>query len=108
VAGQEAVVTLDWKYLGPNPQATIFRHVFDCAGNVLGMADGFLLDRMVQFSDLTPGVEVRDVRRIPLKARSADGCYDLKVGLFREDGTRVNATAADGTAFADAAVQIRE
>ena len=64
VEGQEAVVTLDWKYLVPNPQATIFRHVFDCAGNVLGMADGFLLDRMVQFSDLAPGVEVRDVRRI--------------------------------------------
>ena len=108
VEGQEAVVTLDWKYLGPNPQATIFRHVFDCAGNVLGMADGFLLDRMVQFSDLAPGVEVRDVRRIPLKTLSADGCYYLEVGLFREDGTRVNATAADGTAFTDAAVQIRD
>jgi hypothetical protein len=108
VEGQEAVVTLDWKYLGPNPQATIFRHVFDCAGNVLGMADGFLLDRMVQFSDLTPGVEVRDVRHIPLKALSADGCYYLEVGLFREDGTRVNATAADGTTFTDAAVRIRD
>ena len=108
VEGQEAVVTLDWKYLGPNPQATIFRHVLDCAGNVLGMADGFLLDRMVQFSDLAPGVEVRDVRRIPLTTLSADGCYYLEVGLFREDGTRVNATAADGTAFTDAAVQIRD
>jgi hypothetical protein len=108
VEGQEAVVTLDWKYLGPNPQATIFRHVFDCAGNVLGMADGFLLDRMVQFSDLAPGVEVRDVRRIPLTTLSANSCYYLEVGLFREDGTRVTATAADGTAFANAAVLIRE
>jgi hypothetical protein len=108
VEGQEALVTLDWKYLGPDPQATIFRHIFDCAGNVLGMADGFLLDRMVQFSDLAPGVEVRDVRRIPLTARSADGCYYLEVGLFREDGARVQAVAADGTVFPDAAVQIRE
>ena len=69
VEGQEAVVTLDWKYLGPNPQATVFRHVLDCAGNVLGMGDGFLLDRTVQFSDLAPGTEVRDVRRIPLESR---------------------------------------
>ncbi len=107
VEGQEAVVTLDWKYLGPNPKATIFRHVFDCAGNVLGMGDGFLLDRMVQFSDLAPGAEVRDVRRIPLKTLSADGCYYLEVGLFREDGTRVQAVAPDGTAFANAAVIIR-
>ena len=108
VEGREAVVVLDWKYLGPNPQATIFRHIFDCAGNVLGMADGFLLNRMVQFSDLAPGIELRDVRRIPLEALSADGCYYLEVGLFREDGTRVNVTAADGTAFANAAVEIRE
>jgi hypothetical protein len=106
VEGQEAVVTLDWKYLGPDPRATIFRHVLDCAGNVLGMGDGFLLDRMVQFSDLAPGVEVRDMRRIPLRAPSADGCYRLEVGLFRDDGSRVNATAADGAAYPNAAVPV--
>ena len=44
----------------------------------------------------------------PLTTLSADGCYYLEVGLFREDGTRVNATATDGTAFTDAAVQIRD
>ncbi len=101
-------MTLDWKYLGPDPQATIFRHVFDCAGNVLGMADGFLLDRMVQFSDLAPGVEVRDVRRIPLDALSADDCYTLEVGLFREDGSRLQAIAPDGAAFENSAVIIRK
>jgi len=108
VDGQEAVVTLDWKYLGPDPQATIFRHVSDCAGNVLGMGDGFLLDRTVQFSDLAPGAEVRDVRRIPLKTLSADGCYYLEVGIFREDGSRVKVVAPDGTAFENAAVTIRK
>lgn len=107
VDGQEAVVTLDWKYLGPDPQATIFRHVFDCAGNVLGMGDGYLLDRTVQFSDLAPGTEVRDVRRIPLKTPSAGGCYFLEIGLFRADGSRVKAVAPDGTVIENAAVTIR-
>ncbi len=108
VEGQEAVVTLDWKYLGPDPQATIFRHVLDCAGNVLGMGDGFVLDRMVQFSDLAPGAEVRDVRRVPLKALAADGCYALEVGLFRGDGSRVTAFAPNGAAFENAAVMFRK
>lgn len=108
VEGREAVVTLDWKYLGPNPEATVFRHVLDCAGNVLGMGDGFVLDRTVQFSDLTPGAEIHDVRRIPLDALAADGCYAVQVGLFRADGSRVTATAPDGTAFENAAVTIRQ
>jgi hypothetical protein len=108
VEGQEALVTLNWKYLGPNPNATVFRHVFDCAGNVLGMGDGYVLDRTVQFSDLAPGAEIRDVRRIPLKALSADGCYYVEVGLFREDGTRLKAVAPDGTAFENAVVTIRQ
>ena len=107
VAGQEAVVTLDWKYVGPNPNATIFRHVVDCAGKVLGMGDGVLLSRTVHFSDLAPGAEVRDVRRIPLEAPSADGCYALEVGLFRDDGSRVTASAPDGAVFENAVVTIR-
>ncbi len=107
VEEQEAVVTLDWKYLGPNPEATIFRHVFDCAGNVLGMGDGFVLDRTVQFSDLVPGAEIRDVRRIPLSTPSADGCYYVEVGLFRGDGTRLTAVTPDGDALENAAVIIR-
>jgi hypothetical protein len=72
------------------------------------MGDGFVLDRTVQFSDLAPGAEVRDVRRIPLKALSADDCYYLEVGLFREDGSRLKAVAPDGTAFENAAVIIRQ
>ncbi len=92
-------MTLDWKYLGPNPEATIFRHVFDCAGNVLGMGDGFVLDRTVQFSDLVPGAEIRDVRRIPLSTPSADGCYYVEVGLFHGNGTRLTAVTPDGDAL---------
>lgn len=99
IEGNEAIITLDWKYLGPDPEAVIFRHVFDCAGNALGLGDGHPLGRMLLFSELQPGAEIRDVRRIPLDALSADGCYTVGVGLFRSDGSRVTALALDGTAF---------
>jgi hypothetical protein len=107
VADAEAVVTLEWKYLGPDPGATIFRHLFDCAGNVVGLGDGYALERMLPFTYLSPGAEARDVRHMPLDAISADGCYSLEVGLFRPDGSRVAALAPDGTAFENAVVTIR-
>ena len=106
VGGAAALVTLYWKYLGPDPDSTVFRHVFDCAGNVLGLGDGPPLERMLSFAVLAPGAEVRDVRHIPLEARSADGCYVLEVGLFHPDGSRMRAFAPDGTEFENAVVPV--
>jgi len=104
VQDTEAVVILNWKYLGPDPGATLFRHVFDCAGNVLGLGDGEMLGRTLQFTYLKPGAEVRDVRHIPLDAQAADGCYYVEVGLFRPDGSRVPPRALDGKEFENAVV----
>jgi hypothetical protein len=106
VEGGEMVVALNWKYLGPDPNATVFRHVFDCAGNILGLGDGYVLGRMLPFGFLAPGTEVRDVRRIQLKAFSPDGCYQVEIGLFRPDGSRVAALALDGTAYENATVPL--
>jgi len=103
----EAVVTLAWKYLGPDPNATVFRHLFDCQGNVLALGDGHALERMVPFTYLSPGAEVRDIRHMPLDAISSDGCYSLEVGLFHPDGSRLQAFAPDGSEFENAVVPIR-
>jgi hypothetical protein len=106
-AGSDAITTtLDWKYLAGIPGATVFRHVSDCDGHLLGQGDGFVLGRMLPFDGLEPGVEVHDVRRIPLDAVSQDGCYVLDVGLFMPGGTRVSAKAPDGEPFADNAVSL--
>jgi len=106
IEGDEISLTLNWKYLGPDPDATIFRHVLDCAGNVLGLGDGHALGRMLMFPYLTPGAEIRDVRRMPLEALAVDGCYSIEIGLFRPDGSRVTALAPDGTPFANAVVTL--
>jgi hypothetical protein len=107
VENGEAVVTLQWKYLGPDPDATIFRHLFDCQGNVLALGDGHALERMVPFMYLSPGAEVRDVRRFALEAAPTEDCYDLEVGLFHPDGSRVRVFAPDGSEFENAVVPIR-
>jgi hypothetical protein len=101
-----ATAILDWKYLAGISGATVFRHVSDCDGHLLGQGDGFVLGRMLPFSGLEPGAEVHDVRRIPLDAVSKDGCYTLDVGLFMPDGTRVSAVAPDGRPLAKNAVSL--
>jgi hypothetical protein len=105
-AGQAVSLTLQWKYLGPNPDATVFRHVLDCAGDMVGSGDGYAVGRMVPFGLLQPGAQVRDVRLIPLGAAAGSGCYALEVGLFRSDGSRVTARAPDGIEFESDAVPI--
>jgi hypothetical protein len=94
-------IALDWVYTGDDPQATIFRNVFDCAGNLIGEGSGFALERMLPFTFLTPGTLIHDVKQIPLTTLSDDGCYQVEVGLFRSDGSRLPAFAANGSALAN-------
>jgi len=99
-------LTLNWKYLGPDPNATVFRHVLDCSGQPVGSGDGHPLDRVVPFGFLPAGAELRDVRRIVLDTPPAGGCLAFEIGLFRPDGSRVPALAPDGSEFANDAVPV--
>ncbi len=101
-------IALDWVYTGDDPQATIFRNAFDCTGNLLGEGSGFALERMLPFTFLTPGTQIHDVKQIPLTALSGDGCYQVEVGLFRGDGSRLSAFSADGTELANQLFLVRE
>lgn len=94
-------IELDWVYTGDDPQATIFRNAFDCAGNLVGEGSGFALERMLPFTFLSAGTHIHDVKRIPLTKPSADGCYQVEVGLFRSDGSRLPAFAQNGTELAN-------
>lgn len=104
--GKDLQMTLQWKYLGPDPDANVFRHVQDCAGNMVGQGDGYVVGRMVQWGLLTPGAEVRDVRHIVLDSLSPDGCYQVSVGLYHPNGDRLNAAAPDGTLYEDGVVPV--
>ncbi|MEW5985834.1 MAG: hypothetical protein AB1791_04290 [Chloroflexota bacterium] len=105
VEDQEIVITLSWKYLGPDPQAQVFRHVQNCTGEPADSGDGPLLEGMLLIELLSPGTTVRDVRTISLEQPEA--CYYVEVGVFRDDGSRLTAIAPDGTRFGNDAVTIR-
>lgn len=92
-------VVFNWHFAAPAPGATVFVHVYDCAGNVLGQGDGAFLARMVPLDFLTPGMRLRDVRSIVLDHPSPDACYRLETGLFRPDGSRLRAFAPDGSEY---------
>ncbi|MBP7590268.1 MAG: hypothetical protein KBA85_01600 [Chloroflexi bacterium] len=99
---QTVTVSLDWIFTGPDPQATIFRHVLDCQGNLIGEGSGYALERMLPFTFLSPGDRIHDVKHINLEALPADGCLRVAVGLFRADGSRLTAYGADGRILPDA------
>jgi len=101
-------IDLDWVYTGDDPQATIFRNAFDCAGNLIGEGSGFALERMLPFTFLSSGTHIHDVKHIPLSSLSADGCYQVEVGLFRSDGSRLSVFSKDGVELANQLHLVRE
>jgi hypothetical protein len=88
------VLTLDWQETGAGGDATVFRHILDCAGQTLAIADGSALGRTLPFGVAQPGSVIHDRRVIPLASPPADGCYSVEVGLYRADGTRLKVAAA--------------
>jgi hypothetical protein len=101
-----AVATLHWQSLDRLSNATIFSHLLDCHGQLLGQKDGFALGGMLPFGQIEPGTEVDDVRVIPMETGSDDGCHRLVVGIYLPDGTRITAWDPDGHAFQDNAVSL--
>ena len=97
---------LAWKYLGSDPDATIFRHVLVCEGNLVGQADGDLLGRAMPIALLPAGAEVRDERAIPLDKLSPSGCYRVEVGLYHPDGTRLVSSDSQQQPFENSVVVI--
>lgn len=99
VAGRTLTLTLDWAVLQPQAlpdDAVIFRNVFDCAGAYIGDGTGQALGGMLRLQLVPAGARVHDIRAIPLNALSADGCYQVEVGFFRADGSRLPAFGPDG------------
>jgi hypothetical protein len=56
---------------------------------------------MLLFSALTAGSKTHDIRHIPLDSLPDDNCYQVEVGFFHSDGTRMRAYAPDGSEYAN-------
>jgi hypothetical protein len=97
--GGTLTINLNWKVLDGIADATIFRHVCNCDGQMLAQGDGFALGRTLRFELLPPGSEVRDIRGVPMSQLSPEDCIVLGIGLYLPDGTRVPARGPDGSAM---------
>jgi hypothetical protein len=101
-----ATVKLEWRYLDELPQATVFRHILDCRGQMLGQGDGLPLGGTLPFRGLTPGSEILDTRQIELDQPASQGCHTLSVGLYLPDGSRLEAHGEGGERLVDDAARI--
>ncbi len=92
----ELLIELQWELRAASSE-DVFVHAFDCAGNLLGMADGPPLGRMFPFWLWVDGERARDMRIISLVERPPDDCARVEVGLFDTgSGARVAARDAYG------------
>lgn len=97
VTGQESEISLSWLFLGPHHDGVAFAHVFDCAGDVLALADSPPLLGMYPFSLAQAGDRIHETRHVELDAVSPDGCYALEAGVFNPaDGQRLQAMTPGG------------
>lgn len=97
-------VDLTWQLAGPPPpDITVFVHVLDVDGQMLAQADGDPLAGTYPFSAWPAGTMLQDQRMVI----AVEGAVAVQVGLYnRVTGERVTAAAADGAAWADAAVAV--
>jgi hypothetical protein len=94
--GDQLLVELEWELHAASSE-DVFVHAFDCAGNLLGMADGPPLGRMFPFWLWLEGERARDVRTIHMEEAPPDSCARVEIGLFDAvSGARVAASDADG------------
>ncbi len=101
VAGDSLQVSLDWVVLEPLPDATIFRHVTNCSGEMISQGDGVAMGRILPFDQVASGTEIRDIRTFSLPADAVDECIRVYVGLFYPDGSRVPAVTSTNQKLAD-------
>lgn len=106
VDGQTATASLRWKYGFDLGNITVFRHLYNCSGDLIGQGDGHAIAGMLPWDGLVSGTEVIDIRHIPLEVVPEDGCYRLGVGLYSQDGQRVPAQDSQGMPLADFMVSL--
>ncbi|RIL11548.1 hypothetical protein DCC79_04515 [bacterium] len=97
---------LVWRTAAPlGPDDTVFVHVYDAGGALVGDADGDALAALWPATAWTPAMEVVDVRRLAVPA--APGRYDVRVGWYnRATGARLAARSPAGARFPDDAVPV--
>lgn len=107
VEANTLILSLDWFYTGTNPNATIFRNVLTCSGEVAGNGTGPALRGTLPFDFLATPSTIHDVRTIQLETVDPTDCYTVEVGLFYSDGSRVPIQAPDNSFYVNDLIPIQ-
>lgn len=96
--GDMLSLELYWSSLNPvNEDYTVFIHLLDEAGNLVGQGDGPPVNGYYPTSAWSSGEVILDTHVIPIPDEVASGRYDLVAGLYRDtDGTRLLARSSEG------------
>lgn len=95
--------TLFWQASAPIPQeVTIFLHLYNAQGTLLGQADGLPFDNRYPTSAWRVGQLIPDVRPLPLSGGDLSRLDHLAIGLYDPaTGQRLPATDATGQPLPD-------
>lgn len=81
--GGQLAVSLAWQSKAPVLRDfTVFAHVYDSQGKLVGQNDGWPSDGNYPTSAWQPGEYVAEKRLVSLPANLAPGAYTVKVGLY--------------------------
>jgi hypothetical protein len=96
-------IVLQWRSLSPaQPNDTIFIHILDSSGALVGQRDGDSLNGLLPLSAWRPGHIVVDRRTVVFDAPLPPGEYRVTVGVYnRVSGQRYPAFEATGARVAD-------
>gem|GEM_PF-3575294 len=106
--GNTLRVTFVWRSSGAaKPTDTIFVHVLDSSGALVGQGDGESLNGLLPPSAWRTGHEIEDVRLIIFDAPLIAGEYRLTVGMYdRADGKRYKAFDAKDVEVSEGELEV--
>ena len=95
--GESLTLTLYWRGLKPmTTNYSVFAHVRGAGESLWAQSDSWPQDGAAPTAAWIPGETVTDIRALTLKPDTAPGVYDVEVGLYDENGNRLQLVLPDG------------
>jgi 4-amino-4-deoxy-L-arabinose transferase-like glycosyltransferase len=95
--GEALTLTLYWRGLKPmTTNYSVFAHVRGAGESLWAQSDSWPQDGAAPTAAWIPGETVSDIRALTLKPDTAPGVYDVEVGLYDENGNRLQLVLPDG------------
>ncbi|MBI3241340.1 MAG: glycosyltransferase family 39 protein [Chloroflexi bacterium] len=96
-SGEALTLTLYWRSITPiTTNYSIFAHVRGAGESLWAQADSWPQDGAAPTATWVPGKIVSDIRTLTLKPDTPPGVYDVEVGLYDENGNRLQLILPDG------------